>query len=77
MFLLSCFFSTNEVILEKVGPAFFRPSGMRMKQYVPSGVVKLVYWDGVGKPLWILDFSNDFSFEQPLYFCFYCFHLLI
>jgi hypothetical protein len=27
---------------EKVDPAFLSPSGIRMKQYVPKGVIKLV-----------------------------------
>jgi hypothetical protein len=31
------------VILENVEPTFFKPSGMHTKQYVPKGVIKLVF----------------------------------
>jgi hypothetical protein len=31
------------VILVKVGPAFFKPSGIRTKQKVPKGVIKMVF----------------------------------
>jgi hypothetical protein len=31
------------VILVKVGPTFFKPSSIHMKQKVPKGVMKLVF----------------------------------
>jgi len=34
---------TTFVILAKVDPMFFSPSGILMKQYIPKGVVKLVF----------------------------------
>jgi hypothetical protein len=43
MFLPICGLNTALVILVKVGPAFFKPSGIRMKQKVRKGVMKLVF----------------------------------
>jgi hypothetical protein len=43
MFLPICGLKTSPVILVKVGPTFFKPFGIRMKQKVPKGVMKLFF----------------------------------
>jgi hypothetical protein len=43
MFLPICGLNTVPVILVNVEPAFFNPSGIRTKQKVPKGVMKLVF----------------------------------
>jgi hypothetical protein len=44
MFLPICGLKTSPIILVKVEPAFFKPSGIRTKQKVPKGVMKLVFF---------------------------------
>jgi hypothetical protein len=43
MFLPICGLNTVPIILVNVEPAFFKPSGIRTKQKVPKGVMKLVF----------------------------------
>jgi hypothetical protein len=38
-----CGLNTVPIILVKVEPAFFKPYGIRTKQKVPKGVMKLVF----------------------------------